>query len=96
MTMQDVLTLLGIWAVSVIAPGPDVAVVLQRSLVGRRHGLFAALGVVTANAATIPMATAVHSLRILMSPDNRHAYRTRCTSPATCDALTLAARRRRD
>lgn len=47
MTMQDVLTLLGIWAVSVIAPGPDVAMVLQRSLVGRRHGLYAALGVVT-------------------------------------------------
>lgn len=47
MTAAQLLGLFGVWAVAVISPGPDVVVVLQRALAGRRRGLATALGIVT-------------------------------------------------
>lgn len=46
MTPSQVAALFGVWAVAVASPGPDLAVVLQRALAGRRHGVAAAVGVV--------------------------------------------------
>ncbi|MFL0578982.1 LysE family translocator [Dietzia sp. 179-F 9C3 NHS] len=46
MTTSQVAALFGVWAVAVASPGPDLAVVLQRALAGRRHGVAAAVGVV--------------------------------------------------
>ena len=46
MTAGAVGALFAVWAVAVVSPGPDLAVVLQRALAGRRHGLAAAAGVV--------------------------------------------------
>lgn len=47
MTAGQVAALYGIWVIAVISPGPDLVVVLHRSLVGRRHGVATAVGVVT-------------------------------------------------
>ena len=47
MTAAQVAALFGIWVTAVVSPGPDLVVVLQRSLAGRRHGLATAAGVVT-------------------------------------------------
>ncbi|KAA0918211.1 LysE family translocator [Dietzia sp. ANT_WB102] len=47
MTAAQLLGLFGVWAIAVISPGPDVVVVLQRALAGRRQGLATALGIVT-------------------------------------------------
>lgn len=46
MTAAQLLGLFGVWAVAVVSPGPDVVVVLQRALAGRRHGVATALGIV--------------------------------------------------
>lgn len=46
MTAGAVGALFVVWAIAVASPGPDLAVVLQRALAGRRHGLAAAAGVV--------------------------------------------------
>ena len=46
MTAGQVAALYGIWVIAVISPGPDLVVVLHRSLVGRRHGVATAVGVV--------------------------------------------------
>lgn len=46
MTAASVTALFVVWAIAVVSPGPDVVVVLQRSLAGRRHGLATAVGVV--------------------------------------------------
>lgn len=46
MTGGQIAALFAVWAVAVASPGPDLAVVLQRSLAGRRHGLATAVGVV--------------------------------------------------
>jgi threonine efflux protein len=46
-TAGQVAALYGIWVIAVISPGPDLVVVLHRSLVGRRHGVATAVGVVT-------------------------------------------------
>ncbi|GAA1710877.1 LysE family transporter [Dietzia cercidiphylli] len=47
MTAGQVAALYGIWVIAVISPGPDLVVVLHRSLIGRRHGVATAVGVVT-------------------------------------------------
>lgn len=47
MTAGQVAALFGVWAIAVISPGPDLVVVLDRALVGRRHGVATALGVVS-------------------------------------------------
>lgn len=47
MTAGQVAALYGIWVIAVISPGPDLVVVLHRALVGRRHGIATAVGVVT-------------------------------------------------
>ena len=47
MTAAQLLGLFGVWAIAVVSPGPDVVVVLQRALAGRRHGVATALGIVT-------------------------------------------------
>lgn len=47
MTAGQVAALYGIWVIAVISPGPDLVVVLHRSLVGRRHGVATAVGVVS-------------------------------------------------
>ncbi|UVE94125.1 LysE family translocator [Dietzia sp. B32] len=47
MTAAQLLGLFGVWAIAVVSPGPDVVVVLQRALTGRRQGLATALGIVT-------------------------------------------------
>ncbi|MFN3600128.1 MAG: LysE family translocator [Dietzia sp.] len=47
MTAGQFAALYGIWVIAVISPGPDLVVVLHRSLVGRRHGVATAVGVVT-------------------------------------------------
>ncbi|MET3860680.1 threonine efflux protein [Dietzia sp. 2505] len=47
MTGGQVAALYGIWVIAVISPGPDLVVVLHRSLVGRRHGVATAVGVVS-------------------------------------------------
>ncbi|EYT64719.1 lysine transporter LysE [Dietzia sp. UCD-THP] len=47
MTAAQVAALYGVWVIAVISPGPDLVVVLHRSLVGRRHGVATAVGVVT-------------------------------------------------
>ena len=47
MTAAQLLGLFGVWAIAVVSPGPDVVVVLQRALAGRRQGLATALGIVT-------------------------------------------------
>ena len=46
MTATSVAALFAVWVVAVISPGPDVVVVLQRSLSGRRHGVATAAGIV--------------------------------------------------
>ena len=46
MTAAHLLGLFGVWAIAVVSPGPDVVVVLQRALAGRRHGVATAVGVV--------------------------------------------------
>lgn len=46
MTAASVAALFGVWVIAVVSPGPDVVVVLQRSLAGRRHGLATAVGIV--------------------------------------------------
>ena len=46
MTAGQIGALFAVWAVAVASPGPDLAVVLQRALVGRRNGLATAVGVV--------------------------------------------------
>lgn len=46
MTAGSVVALFAVWAIAVASPGPDLVVVLQRSLAGRRHGLTTAVGVV--------------------------------------------------
>lgn len=46
MTAGQLLGLFGVWAIAVVSPGPDVVVVLQRALAGRRHGVATALGIV--------------------------------------------------
>lgn len=46
MTAGQVAVLYGVWVVAVISPGPDLVVVLQRALAGRRHGVATAVGVV--------------------------------------------------
>lgn len=46
MTATGVAALFAVWVVAVISPGPDVVVVLQRSLVGRRQGVATAAGIV--------------------------------------------------
>lgn len=46
MTATQVAALLGVWAIAVVSPGPDVVVVLQRALAARRNGLATALGIV--------------------------------------------------
>lgn len=46
MTQGQVAALLGVWVIAVISPGPDLVVVLQRALAGRRHGVATAVGVV--------------------------------------------------
>lgn len=46
MTAAAVTALFAVWVVAVISPGPDVVVVLQRSLAGRRHGVATAVGIV--------------------------------------------------
>ncbi|MDJ0423708.1 MULTISPECIES: LysE family translocator [Dietzia] len=47
MTAAQLVGLFGVWAIAVVSPGPDVVVVLQRALAGRRQGLATALGIVT-------------------------------------------------
>ncbi|MBB1032423.1 LysE family translocator, partial [Dietzia sp. SLG310A2-38A2] len=39
MTAGQVAALYGIWVIAVISPGPDLVVVLHRSVVGRRQGV---------------------------------------------------------
>lgn len=46
MTAAAVTALFAVWVVAVISPGPDVVVVLQRSLAGRRQGVATAGGIV--------------------------------------------------
>ncbi|MCD2264141.1 LysE family transporter [Dietzia aurantiaca] len=46
MTAAAVTALFAVWVVAVISPGPDVVVVLQRSLTGRRQGVATAVGIV--------------------------------------------------
>ncbi|MGN0101706.1 MAG: LysE family translocator [Dietzia sp.] len=46
MTAAQLLGLFGVWAIAVVSPGPDVVVVLQRALAGRRHGVATAVGIV--------------------------------------------------
>ena len=46
MTAAAVTALFAVWVVAVISPGPDVVVVLQRSLAGRRQGVATAVGIV--------------------------------------------------
>ena len=46
MTATGVAALFAVWVVAVISPGPDVVVVLQRSLSGRRQGVATAVGIV--------------------------------------------------
>ena len=46
MTAASVAALFVVWAIAVVSPGPDVVVVLQRSLAGRRHGVATAVGIV--------------------------------------------------
>ena len=46
MTAAQLLGLFGVWAIAVVSPGPDVVVVLQRALAGRRHGVATAMGIV--------------------------------------------------
>ena len=45
MTAASLVALFAVWVVAVISPGPDVVVVLQRSLAGRRYGVATAAGV---------------------------------------------------
>lgn len=45
MTAASLVALFAVWVVAVISPGPDVVVVLQRSLAGRRYGVTTAAGV---------------------------------------------------
>jgi len=45
-TAAQLLGLFGVWAIAVVSPGPDVVVVLQRALAGRRHGVATAVGIV--------------------------------------------------
>uniref|UniRef100_UPI0018915ECA LysE family transporter n=1 Tax=Dietzia sp. SYD-A1 TaxID=2780141 RepID=UPI0018915ECA len=47
MTAGQAAALYGVWVIAVISPGPDLVVVLHRSLAGRRHGVATAAGVVT-------------------------------------------------
>lgn len=46
MTQAQVAALFGVWVIAVISPGPDLVVVLQRALAGRRHGVATAVGIV--------------------------------------------------
>ena len=46
MTASSVAALFGVWVVALMSPGPDVVVVLQRSLAGRRQGMATATGIV--------------------------------------------------
>ncbi|MDV8000175.1 LysE family translocator [Rhodococcus sp. IEGM 1408] len=46
MTSAQVAALFGVWAIAVVSPGPDLVVVLQRALAGRRHGVATAVGIV--------------------------------------------------
>lgn len=46
MTAAQIAGLFGVWVIAVVSPGPDLVVVLQRSLTGRRHGVATAIGVV--------------------------------------------------
>lgn len=46
MTAAQLIGLFAVWVVAVVSPGPDIVVVLQRALSGRRHGLATALGIV--------------------------------------------------
>lgn len=46
MTAAQIAGLFGVWVIAVVSPGPDLVVVLQRALTGRRHGVATAIGVV--------------------------------------------------
>lgn len=46
MTGAQLAGLFSVWAIAVVSPGPDVVVVLQRALAGRRHGVATAVGIV--------------------------------------------------
>lgn len=58
MTAEAIAALFGVWVIAVASPGPDLAIVLQRALTGRRRGLAAALGVVAGIAVWIVAAFA--------------------------------------
>lgn len=47
MTQTQIAALFGVWAIAVVSPGPDLVVVLQRALAGRRQGIATAAGVVS-------------------------------------------------
>lgn len=47
MSAGQVAALYAVWVIAVVSPGPDLVVVLQRSLSGRRQGVATAVGVVT-------------------------------------------------
>lgn len=58
MTAEAIAALFGVWVIAVASPGPDLAIVLQRALTGRRRGLAAAVGVVAGIAVWIVAAFA--------------------------------------
>lgn len=65
MTAAQAAALFGVWAIAVVSPGPDLVVVLQRALAGRRHGVATAVGIVLGlsvwlGAAFAGVATLVH------------------------------------
>ena len=68
MTAGQLLALFGVWTVAVASPGPDVAVVLQRALAGRRRGLATAAGVVAGLAVWIVAAFAGLATLVRLHP----------------------------
>lgn len=70
MSPADYAAILGVWIVGVIAPGPDVVLVLRESArLGRAHGTAAAFGVVLGIAVWIVLAIA--GAEVLLNADDR-------------------------
>ena len=53
MTLASLTTLLGVWIVALLSPGPDVVAVIRTALRSRRAGVACACGVMTGNAGWI-------------------------------------------
>ena len=88
MTAGQVAALYGIWVIAVISPGPDLVVVLHRSLVGRRHGVATAVGVVSGIAIWLAAAFAGLAALVRVYPQIMTGLQVAPTPPKEMDCFS--------